>query len=207
MSAAVLLTEPEPATRVFLKQQLSDDGFEVLSGPDQRAPDLVLAGDLDELEAWRDRVPVIVLGQAEADVVDRVLAFQRGCDDYVGRPFAYEELVARIRAVLRRTAREPPTLVEAGPVRIDQTTRAVTVHGERAVLSQKEFDLLVKLASQPRRVFTKDDLLREVWGFRSTARTRTIDSHASRLRRKLRVRPDVEPLVVNVWGVGYKLLD
>lgn len=207
MSAAVLLAEPEPATRVFLSRHLSDDGFEVLSRPDEGPPDLVLAGDLADVEAWRDRVPVIVLGQEAADVVDCVRAFQKGCDDYVVRPFAYEELVARIRAVLRRTAREPPTLVEAGPVRIDQTTRTVTVHGERTALSQKEYALLVKLASQPRRVFTKDDLLRDVWGFRSSARTRTIDSHASRLRRKLRVRAGDEQLVVNVWGVGYRLLD
>src|SRR5213593_2803420 len=105
MPTAVLLAEAETATRVFLSRHLSDDGFEVLSRPEEGAPDLVLAGDLADVEAWRDRAPVIVLGQSEADVVDRVRAFQRGCDDYVGRPFAYEELVERIRAVLRRTAR------------------------------------------------------------------------------------------------------
>jgi DNA-binding response OmpR family regulator len=207
MSAAVLLAEPEPATRGYLERHLSDAGFAVLSRPEEGAPDLVLAGDLADVEAWSRRVPVIVLGREEEDVVDRVRAFQKGCDDYLGPPFAYEELVARIRAVLRRAAAGPAGVLEAGPVRIEHVTRTVTAYGERVALSQKEFELLVKLAGEPRRVFTKDELLREVWGFRSVGRTRTLDSHTSRLRRKLRVREDGEPLVVNVWGVGYKLLD
>jgi DNA-binding response OmpR family regulator len=206
MSAAVLLAEPEPGTPDLL-ERLSDDGFAVLSRPDEGPPDLVLAGDLAEVEAWRDRAPVIVLGQEQADAVERVRAFQKGCDDYVGRPFDYEELVARIRAVLRRTAREPPTVVEAGPVRIDLTTRTVTVGSRRVHVSQKELALLTKLASHPRRVFTKQELLRDVWGFRASARTRTIDSHVCRLRRKLNAAGQGVPLVVNVWGVGYKLLD
>jgi DNA-binding response OmpR family regulator len=207
MSAAVLLEEPEPATRGFLERHLVDDGFEVLSRSDAGPPDLVLAGDLTDVEAWSSRVPVIVLGQEEADVVDRVRAFQKGCDDYVGKPFAYEELVARIRAVLRRAAGGPSPVLVAGPVEIEHATRTVTVLGERVLLSQKEFELLAKLAEQPRRVYTKDELLREVWGFRSAGRTRTLDSHTSRLRRKLRIRDGVAPLVVNVWGVGYKLLE
>jgi len=207
MSAAVLLAEPEPATRGFLERHLSDDGFEVLSQPGLGPPDLVLAGDLADVEAWSSRVPVIVLGQEQADVVDRVRAFQKGCDDYVGRPFAYEELVARIRAVLRRSAKGPAAVLVAGPVEIEHATRTVRAFGERVALAQKEYELLAKLAEQPRRVFTKDELLREVWGFRSAGRTRTLDSHTSRLRRKLRVREGVEPLVVNVWGVGYKLLE
>ncbi len=207
MSAAVLLAEPEPSTRLFLKRHLVDDGFQVLSKPEEGPPDLVLLGDLSALDVWSGEVPVIVLGQEEADVVDRIRAFQRGCDDYVGRPFHYEELLARIRAVLRRAGPERPDPVEAGPLRIDSVTRVVTVEGERVTLSQKEYELLLKLAADPERVFTKDELLRDVWGFRSMGRTRTLDSHASRLRRKLRVRGHAPPLVVNVWGVGYKLLD
>jgi DNA-binding response OmpR family regulator len=149
---------------------------------------------------------VIVLGAPESDTVDRVRALERGCDDFLARPFDYEELLARIRAVLRRTTVAGHEVLAAGPIRVDLATRAVTV-GERCVrLAGKEYDLLVKLMSDPTRVFTKDELLREVWGFRSLGRTRTLDSHASRLRRKLQATGDGF-FVVNVWGVGYRLLE
>ena len=148
-----------------------------------------------------------MLGQEEADVVERMRAFQRGCDDYVGRPFHYEELLARIHAVLRRAGHTRPERIDAGPVQIDPLTRSVTVHGRGVVLAQKEFALLLVLASDPRRVFSKAELLRDVWGYRASARTRTLDSHASRLRRKLRVHDQSEEIVVNVWGVGYRLLN
>jgi DNA-binding response OmpR family regulator len=207
MSAAVLLTEHEPTIDTHLRTHLTDAGFEVLSTPEDGRPHLVLAGDLDTVAAWSGEVPVIVLGQEEADVVDRVRAFQSGCDDYVGRPFDHEELLARIRAVLRRVGYSRPELIEAGPVKIDPLARGVTVHGNRVLLSQKEFALLLALASDPRRVFSKEELLRDIWGFRSASRTRTLDSHVSRLRRKLRVLPDSEEIVVNVWGVGYRLLN
>ena len=149
---------------------------------------------------------MIVLGREEADAVDRVHAFRRGCDDYVAPPFDYQELVERIHAVLRRARPAPPELLEAGPVRIDTRTRDVRVSGRRIHLSQKEYELLVQLAREPARVFTKEELLYEVWEYRAPARTRTLDSHASRLRRKLREAAAGEPLVENVWGVGYRLL-
>jgi DNA-binding response OmpR family regulator len=149
---------------------------------------------------------VIVLGQPEADAVDRVRAFARGCDDYVVRPFHYEELLARIHAVLRRANGASQELLEADGIAVDTATRRVTVGGARVIVSGKEYDLLVKLASDPKRVFKKDELLREVWGFRSLGRTRTLDSHASRLRRKL-AAPNGDRYVRNVWGVGYCLLD
>jgi DNA-binding response OmpR family regulator len=151
-------------------------------------------------------VPVIVLGSEQADAVDRVRAFQRGADDYLHRPIVYEELVARIRAVLRRVSPSPGERLEAGDLVVDRVTRAVTLCGEPVHLAGKEFLLLEKLASEPRRVFTKDELLRDVWGFRTHCRTRTLDSHVSRLRSKLR-RVSADRYVVNVWGVGYKLLD
>jgi len=191
---------------VLLERHLRDDGFELLgAGPaSDRRPDLVLAGDDAELERWRGEAPVIVLGRAEADQRDRVRAFRRGCDDYVARPFDYEELVERIRAVLRRA--RPATLerVVAGPLEIDPAARLVLFHGTPIALSQKEYALVVRLADDPRRVFTKDELLRDVWGFRADGMTRTVDSHACRLRAKLR-RADTDTFVVNVWGVGYRL--
>jgi DNA-binding response OmpR family regulator len=189
MTAALLLAESEPSTREFLQRHLADDGFDVLgAGAEREAlelaerarPSLVLSSPelcrrLREGEpgrSWDRGVPVIVLGGSKADTVDRVRAFDRGCDDYVPRPFHYDELLARIRAVLRRTSAS---------------------HGD------------VPLASEPERVFTKEQLLREVWGYMSLGRTRTLDSHASRLRRKLR-QAGAGPCVVNIWGVGYRLL-
>jgi DNA-binding response OmpR family regulator len=225
MPSALLLTEPEEATRSFLERHLIQDGFEVVEAENGEAielverarPDLVLIGDPEGLElcrrlregqpgrSWGREVPVILLGSQESDPVDRVRAFDRGCDDYLDRPFHYDELVARIRAVLRRTAPPESERMEAGEIEIDRPTRRVTVGGERVILPTKEYDLLVKLASDPQRVFTKDELLREVWGFRSHGKTRTLDSHASRLRRRL-TKPGGAVYVRNVWGVGYCLL-
>jgi DNA-binding response OmpR family regulator len=215
MSTAVLLAESEPGTRGFLERHLVDDGFRVLAAEpaalaeaNGSSPDLVLLGDSSVLEAcraWNRDVPVIVLGSPGSDTVDRVRAFERGCDDWVDRPFAYEELLARIKAVLRRTSPPPRERLEAGGIVIDRATRRVTVDGRLAVLAGKEYELLCRLATDPARVFTKEDLLREVWGFRSLGRTRTLDSHASRLRRKLGSGAG-GPYVVNVWGVGYRLL-
>ena len=230
MSRALLLAETEPGTRAFLERHLASDGFSVLGTDagrealelvERERPDLVLVGGLPDAPAlevcrvlregepgrsWDRDVPLIVLGEARlSDPVDRVHAFERGCDDFVPRPFHYEELVARIHAVLRRTQPGIRERLAAGPLAVDRATRRVTVHGLTVALSAKEFELLVKLATQPTRVFTKEELLRDVWGFRSLGRTRTLDSHASRLRRKL-ARAGAADCVLNVWGVGYRLI-
>jgi DNA-binding response OmpR family regulator len=220
MSAALIVADPESATRGFLERHLAEDGFQVLgaSAPadvlalaEQVRPDLVLVSELDLCcrlregepgRSWDRDVPVILLGGAEADSVDRVRAFERGADDYVGRPFSYEELRARIHAVLRRAAPRSGDVLKAGEIEIDRPTRCVRIRGVRVPLPAKEFELLVKLAEAPTRVFTKDELLREVWGFRAMGRTRTLDSHASRLRRKIAALTET-PYVLNEWGVGY----
>jgi DNA-binding response OmpR family regulator len=202
MSTALLLAEPEP----FLERHLKSDGFEVVD--EAARPDLVLLTDsaaVDEYRARHGDVPVIVLGQPESDAVDRVRALERGCDDFLVRPFAYEELLARIRAVLRRTTPGAHEVRRAGPITADLATRAVTVGDVAVSLAGKEYELLLKLMTDATRVFTKEQLLREVWGFRSLGRTRTLDSHASRLRRKL-AAAGAGTTVVNVWGVGYRLL-
>jgi DNA-binding response OmpR family regulator len=204
MSTTVLLTEHEPATRGLLERQLRHDGFQL--APPGCAPDLVLAGDDAEVERWRGQAPVIVLGPAEARPDERVRAFRRGCDDYLARPFHYDELVERMRAVLRRTGAAGSTRMVAGPLTIDRRARHVTLRGTRIELSQKEYELLLQLATDPERVFTKEELLRDVWGFRTRSRTRTLDAHASRLRRKLRAADPAAALVDNEWGVGYRLL-
>jgi DNA-binding response OmpR family regulator len=217
-----LLAEPELRMQRVLERHLHADGFDVVRAGDEaevlelverRRPDLVLTSlelcrKLREGvpgRSWNREVPVIVLAQGEADAIDTVRAFERGCDDYVTAPFHYEELVARIRAVLRRTAPRERERLEVGELVIDRATRRVAVGSRPVHLSAKEYDLLLKLAGDPTRVFTKEQLLREVWGFRSLGRTRTLDSHASRLRRKLSAVA-AGPFVLNVWGVGYRLL-
>jgi DNA-binding response OmpR family regulator len=224
VSSALLLHEPEPETRAFLERQLRDDGFAVLGATRNRealdlvertSPDLVVLAELELCRrlregepgrSWDRNVPVILLAPTDADSLDRVRAFERGADDVLARPIAYLELVARIRAILRRTAVGADDRIEAGQIVVDRRTRQVLVRGTVVRVAGREFELAAKLASEPHRVWTKDELLREVWGFRSVGQTRTVDSHASRLRRKLRLLEE-DRYVVNVWGVGYRLLD
>ncbi|MEO8290563.1 MAG: response regulator transcription factor [Gaiellaceae bacterium] len=231
VGGTVLVVEHESPVRAYLEQQLADDGFEVLSTDrctaalelvEQARPQLVLLdavlpdGSGFELcsrlregepgRAWDRDVPVIMVS-ARSDPVDRVRGFARGCDDYVAKPFVYDELVdvARMRAVLRRSEGPRHARLTVRDLEIDLAARLVTVGGEAVHLSAKEYELLVALAEDPERVFKKDDLLRDVWGFRSLGRTRTLDSHASRLRRKLN-RSAETAYVLNVWGVGYRLV-
>jgi DNA-binding response OmpR family regulator len=215
VTTKVLIAEPEHAARGLLERQLADHGFEVVRADEggglasETRPALVLVADpeaVDACRSWNAEVPVIVLGEEQADPADRLRAFEHGCDDYLGRPFDYEELLARIRAVLRRTAPPERDWVEAGEIAVDRRTRRVSVAGMPVVLAGKEYQLLLKLATEPTRVFTKEELLRDVWGYKSQGRTRTLDSHASRLRRKLS-STGRGPFVVNVWGVGYRLVE
>jgi DNA-binding response OmpR family regulator len=220
---AVLLAEREPGTRDYLERQLRDDGFRVFGAAwtaraldiaERLLPNLVIAGEPDlcaRLRAgepgrrWDRNVPVIVLTEPDADPVVRVRALESGADDVVPRDL-YLELLARVRALLRRTTLRQAERVEVGPLVVDHRARQVRV-GETAVrLSGREFELAGKLASDPTRVFTKSELLRDVWGIHGVGiRTRTVDSHASRLRRKL-LAAGAAGVVVNDWGVGYRLL-
>jgi DNA-binding response OmpR family regulator len=204
---ALVLAEPEPLLRGFLERQLRSDGFDVLafastnSLPRAPEPDLLVLGDPDALDVMRvPDCPVIVLGRPDAQEKMRALA---RADDYLTRPFQYEELLARIRAVLRRC---PPRseVVEVPPLVIDRAGRRVLVDGRDVPFSQKELTLLLKLASDPGRVFTREQLLRDVWGYRTFGATRTVESHASRIRCKL-AAAGLGGWIVNVWGVGYKL--
>jgi len=223
MPSAVLVAETEIETREYLGRQLRDDGFDVLDAgrrsealelAERIRPDVVLLGELDLCQrlrrgepgrSWDRNVPVILLAPS-SDFSERVRALDRGADDVIGRPFAYEELLARIRALLRRSMTSTAEVLVAGDLVVDRTTRRVSVRETLVCLSAKEFELLAWLAAEPDRVFTKEELLREVWGFRALGRTRTLESHASRLRKKLRISAD-DDFVVNVWGVGYRLLE
>jgi DNA-binding response OmpR family regulator len=178
---------------------------------DLRLPDAPGLDVLREIRAsegatgrYDPALPVIVLSGRGTDA-DRVRGFAEGADDYVVKPFHYQEVAARIQSVLRRrdSRREGPRRV--GEIFIDPSRRQVRIGNRPIKLANKEFSLLCTLAADPARVFTKEELLRDVWGFRSMGRTRTLDSHASRLRRKL--DPESGRFVINVWGVGYRLID
>jgi DNA-binding response OmpR family regulator len=228
--ATIVVCEDDPITLELLCDHLDADRFEALAAPTAadalrlchfKAPDLLLLDlrlpDAPGLEVLREirasegatgrydpLLPVIVVSGRGSDV-DRMRGFTEGADDYVLKPFHYPEIAARIRSVLRR--RGDPRLGprRIGELAIDTATRDVRVGRRRVRLANKEFTLLATLAAEPTRVFTKDELLRDVWGYRSIGRTRTLDSHASRLRRKL--DPEHGRYVVNVWGVGYRLVD
>ncbi len=230
-AATILVVEDDSATRAFLADNLTADGFVVVGAPDVRGgtdllatayPDVVLVDvnlpDGSGLELVRtvragdgpapgvdSRTPVLVLS-GRAGELDRLRAFEQGCDDFLPKPYSYPELRARIGALLRRTDDRPVhARLRVGPLQLDSASREVRVHGQRVELASKEFALLRTLAADPTRVYTKDELLRTIWGFRSPGSTRTLDSHACRLRQKL--AEGGERFVVNVWGVGYRLVD
>ena len=230
-SNKLLLLEDDEATAAFLADNLAADGFRVLTAAgaaegwraiEARQPRLLLldlglpdGSGLELLDRVRasdgiaSRVdpglPVIVVS-GRASEVDRVRGLARGADDYLCKPFSYPELVARIRAVLRRAdGRSARGSIRIGDLAIDPAARAVSLGGEPVQLSNREFSLLQKLASEPTRVFLKADLLREVWGFSVPVATRTLDAHACRLRRKL--SRSSRQYVLTVRGVGYRLTE
>jgi DNA-binding response OmpR family regulator len=227
----VLVVEDDQATRAFLLDNLAADGFravgaggagEGLRAIEVRQPALVVldllledGSGLDLLDRVRAAdglasridpdLPVIVL-TGRAGEADRVRSFARGADDHVSKPFLYAELLARIRAVLRRAeGRRRRGVLRVGELTVDPLTRTVRLGGRRVELSAKEFALLHALAEEPSRVYEKQELLRDVWGFLAAGNTRTLDAHACRLRKKL--RPSSRAWVVNVRGVGYKLTE
>ncbi len=228
----LLIVEDDPATSRFLADNLTADGFDVVTATgagegvravESRAPALVLL-DLgledghglavldrvraaDGLSSRIDpAVPVVVL-TGHTGEADRVRGFARGADDYVVKPFSYAELLGRVRAVLRRTSvRSARGALRVGELTLDPLTRAVRLGGRRLELSAKEFALLHHLAEDPERVWTKRELLRDVWGFVAMGNTRTLDAHACRLRKKLGAAGG-RPWVLNVRGVGYRLTE
>lgn len=204
MSTVLLLAAPEPDAGGLLEQRLRDHGFEI-ARPGAQA-DVVIASCEAELERLSAEAPVIVLGADDDEPDDGVLALRRGCDDYLRRPFDHEELVERIRAVLRRGHRPGPPNLRVGELLIDEAARVASIRGVPVKLAHKEFELLSVLATDPYRVFTRAELLRDVWRWPPSMHTRTLDSHASRLRRKLRALEPGIPYIDNEWGVGYRLI-
>ena len=154
---------------------------------------------------WDPGVPVLVVSP-RTEELDLARAFEMGADDFLSRPARYVELRARLRAVLRRVHHSGISSrpLRVGPLEIDATARKVSINGNPVDLRRLEYELLIQLASAPDRVFGKEELLRLVWGYQSCAATRTVDSHASRLRRKLEMHGRGR-WVINVWGVGFRL--
>jgi DNA-binding response OmpR family regulator len=229
--STILVVEADSAMRDFLAGHLTADGFSVETAscaedaleqlgslfPDLAIVDVELPdhSGLDLLAHVRGcdgvasrvdpAVPVVALVPT-ADELDCVRAFERGADDVLAKPLSYRELRCRVSAVLRRTERPRGAgRLRVAGLEIDTASRTVHLAGTRLDLSAKEFALLRVLAAEPTRVFTKAELLRAIWGQRTVGTTRTLDSHACRLRRKLGATG--ERFIVNVWGVGYRLVD
>ena len=222
----VLVVDDEPMLRNLLSRLLRMEGYEVLEAEDgqtaldvvgSKQPDLVLLdvmlparSGLDVLGDLRrtSDIPVILVS-ALAEEADRVLGLKMGADDYVTKPFSAAELSARIESVLRRAAMrstpEATSHLSFDGLVIDLTTREVSVAGEKAEMTAKEFDLLAFLAGSPRQVFSREQLLQQVWDSSSNWQSdATVTEHVRRLRRKIEVDPDNPRWIATVRGVGYR---
>ncbi|MDX6258152.1 MAG: two-component system, OmpR family, response regulator MtrA [Frankiales bacterium] len=189
-----------------------EDGDKAMAVFRECKPDLVLLDIMlpgtDGIEVCRQiraesGVPIVML-TARADTLDVVVGLESGADDYVMKPFKSKELVARVRARLRRKDDSAPELLTIGEVTIDVAGHTISRDGEMLALTPLEFDLLVALARKPARVFTREMLLEQVWGYRHAADTRLVNVHVQRLRAKVERDPEKPQVVVTVRGVGYK---
>ena len=221
MKGRVLVVDDDPALAEMLGIVLRGEGFDpafVADGgralnsfrdikPDVVLLDLMLPGmsgiDVCKLIRAESGVPIIML-TAKSDTVDIVLGLESGADDYVVKPFKPKELVARMRARLRRTDEPPAETLAIGDVVIDVPGHSVSRDGQQVPLTPLEFDLLVALARKPRQVFTREVLLEQVWGYRHAADTRLVNVHVQRLRSKVERDPEKPEIVLTVRGVGYK---
>jgi len=223
-----MVVEDEPALVDALEYGLASEGFDVVSATDGEAslvmfererPDLILLDlmlpSLPGTEVCKriraaSSVPIIMLTAKDTEI-DKVVGLELGADDYVTKPFSMRELVARVRAVLRRGAdRDGPDLgavTEARGVRIDPERHEVSVRGEAVELPPKEFALLEFLVRNAGRVLTRDLLIDRVWGADYVGDTKTLDVHVKRLRGRIEVDPHEPELLVTVRGVGYKFAD
>lgn len=219
----ILVVDDEANIRELARMYLEREGFEVIVASDgERALTLALQESpllmvldlmLPKLDGWevcrrvraKSNLPIIML-TARDDDIDKIVGLEMGADDYLTKPFNPRELVARVRAILRR-ASAPATMAqdnvrEVGNVRVDPSGREVTVNNQRIDLRTKEFDLLLALIDHPNRVLSRDQLLDIVWGYEFYGQTRTVDVHIAHLRDKL---SGSDLVIETVWGKGYKL--
>jgi DNA-binding response OmpR family regulator len=226
MSQNILVVEDEASiaevVSLYLKRagygvQIASDGRQAMSLFERQSPDFVILDlmlpEVDglSLTRWlRDRsnVPIIML-TARREEIDRIAGLEMGADDYVVKPFSPQELVSRVRAVMRRTGREQSEMgqesaLEFNELSINPRSRVVTVHGDPVELTAKEFDMLYLLAQHPRQVFTREQLLERVWGGALYIDPGTVTVHVRRLREKIETDPSHPTRLLTVWGVGYK---
>lgn len=224
----ILVIEDEPAIAETIVYALETEGFDVVhletGGAGLEAlknegarfvvldvglPDMTGFDVCREIRRSSD-VPLLFLTARESEI-DRVVGLEIGADDYVTKPFSVVELMARVKAILRRSelsrrsAAEQKGAIRAGRVTVDPVTRIATVRGDSIELTAKEFDLLHHFVANPGRVFRRLELLDSVWGYGHDGYEHTVNSHINRLRAKIEIDPANPELIVTVWGVGYKL--
>ena len=227
---SILVIEDEATIVKLLTMYLEKDGYRVSVARDGQQgierferdhPDLVildlLLPKIDGLEVCRrirrqSFVPLLML-TAKKDETDKIVGLELGADDYMTKPFSPREMVTRVRAILRRARQSNATTMpgdvpmEFGELKIDVPRREVRVASRSVALTAKEFDLLRVLASSPGKVFTRDALLNQVWGYDYYGDARTVDVHVGTLRKKLEPQPSTPRWVKTVWGIGYKFED
>jgi DNA-binding response OmpR family regulator len=223
--STVLVVDDEPMVLDVVRRYLERDGHHVLTAANgevarrliEREPpqlvllDVMLPGGTDGLALCRwirsgSDIPVILL-TARADEADRIVGLELGADDYVTKPFSPRELATRVKTVLRRAHPGPPPAerLTVGELVIDSARHEVHRGGQPVSLTAKEFDLLWFFASNPNRVFSRDQLMHGVWGYSAALDTGTVTVHVRRLREKLEADPSNPRLVETIWGVGYRL--
>lgn len=223
--AAILIVDDEKLLVKGLKRSLEQEGYKVLAAHDgEEALDMynkhtfdlvvldIMLPHISGLEVCREirkdsDIPIVML-TAKGEDVDKIVGLELGADDYLTKPFNTRELIARIKAVLRRSVMTKETepsldIINAGELEIDVPKRKVSRAGEELDLTAKEFDVLYLLAQNPGRVFTRDNLLEAVWGVQYYGDLRTVDVHIRRLREKLELDPRHPEYVLTKWGVGY----
>lgn len=221
MSPKLLVVDDDPAISEMLTLVLQSEGFETVAITDgaeavaaaeREQPDLILLDlmlpGMNGIDICREIrktsfVPIVML-TAKTDTVDVVLGLESGADDYVNKPFKPKELIARIRARLRRIEETPSELIELGELTIDVPGHIVKRDGKEIPLTPLEFDLLLHLARKPNQVFSREELLEKVWGYRHASDTRLVNVHVQRLRAKLERDPENPQIVLTVRGLGYK---
>lgn len=230
MDKEILIIEDEPQLAQLVEMHLQDAGCRVevaltgangLAKANNRRFDLMVLDlmlpDMDgldvcrELRTNRDFTPILIL-TARSGEVDRVLGLELGADDYLTKPFSVRELVARVKAILRRVDRMAEEQSESESLdieglTIDRAKRRVSIRGEGVRLTAKEYDLLVQFASNPGRVYTRSQLLDLVWGYGEGTYEHTVNSHINRLRAKIEDDPSQPMFIRTVWGVGYRFYD
>ena len=219
----VLVVDDEESVRELIELYLKKEGFEVIHAREgkqalrlngEHHPDLIILDlMLPELDGWEvcrqirstSKVPIIML-TARTEEVDRIVGLELGADDYVVKPFSPRELVARVKAILRRgtSAAEDSEVLSFPGLRVDRIQHRVEVDGDEVHLTPTEFRLLWCLASRPARVFSRAELLDRIWGYDSESDARTVDVHIKRLRQKTKASESGSFSITTVWGLGYK---